>query len=43
MSIVKVMFKVYNPADMSKYVEVDGIADTGATCSVASSPLLDSI
>lgn len=43
MSIVKVMFKIYNPVDVSKYVEVDGIVDTGATYSVASSPLLDSI
>ncbi len=43
MGIVKVKFKVYNPADMSKYVEVDGIVDTGAIYSVISSSLLNSI
>ncbi len=43
MGIVKVRFKVYNPADMSKYVEVDGIVDTGAIYSVIPSSLLNSI
>ena len=43
MGIVKVRFKVYNPADMSRYVEVDGIVDTGAVYSVISSSLLNSI
>ena len=43
MGIVKVRFKVYNPADMSRYVEVDGIVDTGAVYSVISASLLDSI
>ena len=43
MSIVKVTFKIYNPVDMSQYMEDGVIGDTGATRSVASSPLLDSI
>lgn len=44
MSIVKVKFRVYNPADMSKYVEIDGIVDTGgAVYSVIASSLLNSI
>lgn len=45
MGIVKVKFRVYNPADMSRYVEVDGgVVDTGgAVYSVISSSLLNSI
>lgn len=43
MGIVKVKFRVYNPADMSKYVEVDGIVDTGTVYSVIASSLLNSI
>ncbi|WP_243674731.1 hypothetical protein [Vulcanisaeta distributa] len=43
MGIVKVKFRVYNPADMSKYIEVDGIVDTEAVYSVIASSLLNSI
>lgn len=43
MGIVKVKFKVYNPAGMSKYAEIDGIVDTGVVYSVISASLLNSL
>ncbi|ADN49781.1 hypothetical protein [Vulcanisaeta distributa] len=43
MGIVRVKFRVYNPADMSRYVDVDGIVDTGAVYSVIASSFLNSI
>jgi hypothetical protein len=34
LGFVKVRFRIYNPADKSRFVDVDGVVDTGAiyTC-----------
>jgi len=43
LGFVKVKFRIYNPADRSKFVDVEGIVDTGAIYAVVSRSYLESI
>ena len=43
MGFVKVKFRIYNPADRSKFVDVEGVVDTGAIYTVISRSYLESI
>lgn len=43
MSVVKVFFRVYNPRDVSKFVDVKGVVDTGAVYTVVPKKLLEDI
>ena len=43
LGFVKVKFRIYNPADRSKFVDVEGVVDTGAIYAVVSRSYLESI
>ncbi|RLE52679.1 MAG: aspartyl protease [Candidatus Methanomethylicota archaeon] len=43
MGVVKVFFRVYNPRDVSKFVDVEGVVDTGAVYTVVPKKLLEDI
>jgi len=43
LGFVKVKFRIYNPADRSKFVDVEGVVDTGAIYTVISRSYLESI
>jgi len=43
MGFVRVRFRIYNPADRSRFADVEGVVDTGAIYTVVSRRLLESI
>ncbi|RLE50017.1 MAG: aspartyl protease [Candidatus Methanomethylicota archaeon] len=43
MGVVKVFFRVYNPRDVSKFVDVEGVVDIGAVYTVVPKKLLEDI
>lgn len=43
MGFVRVKFRVYNPAEEEKFIDVEGVVDTGAIYTVVNRALLESI
>jgi len=43
MGYVRVKFRIYNPAERTKFVEIEGVVDTGAIYTVVNRNLLESI
>ena len=43
MGFVKVKFRIYNPADRSKFIDIKGVVDTSAIYTVTSRSYLESI
>jgi len=43
LGVVKVFFRVYNPRDVSKFVDVEGVVDIGAVYTVVPKKLLEDI
>jgi len=43
MGLVRVKFRIYNPADRSRFADVEGVVDTGAIYTVVGRKILESI
>jgi len=43
MGFVRVKFRIYNPADRSRFADVEGVVDTGAIYTVVGRKILESI